>query len=84
MTFFPFTKEETSALIKEIIAKGGAFLVLVAWVAALTYQNNILSKKIDESEVRMDKVQDQMFELQKDVILKNTIELHDFNERNRN
>ena len=72
MIAIPFSKSERSLLIKEILAKGGAFIVLVCWVIYMSIQNNILSEKIDRIET-------QMYELQNNIIRENTKTLHEFN-----
>lgn len=72
MINIPLTNSEKSAIIKEIIAKGLAVIILVTWVAVLTYQNFNLSKKIDS-------LQHQMWQMQNEVIKENTKALYEFN-----
>lgn len=58
--------------LKEIIAKGLAVMIMIAWIAVLTYQNFNMSRKIDA-------LQNQMYKLQSDVIKDNTKALYEFN-----
>ena len=72
MISIPLSNSEKSAIIKEIIAKGLAVIILVSWVAVLTYQNFNLSKKVDA-------LQQQMWQMQNEVIKENTKALYEFN-----
>lgn len=76
MISIPLSNSEKSAIIKEIIAKGLAVIILVTWVTVLTYQNFNLSKKIDS-------LQHQMWQMQNDVIKENTKALYEFNIKSR-
>lgn len=67
---------ERAILIKEIMAKGLAVMILVSWVAVLTYQNFNLNKKVDA-------LQRQMWQMQNEVIKDNTKALYEFNLKNK-
>lgn len=67
---------ERAILIKEIMAKGLAVVILVSWVAVLTYQNFNLNKKVDA-------LQRQMWQMQNEVIKDNTKALYEFNLKNK-
>lgn len=86
MIAIPLNTSERTILLKELIAKGGAFMVLVFWVIYLTYQNNSLSMRIETSqdkyEKRIENLENKMDELQNSVIRENTKVLHEFNLKN--
>lgn len=86
MIAIPLTKQEIALLWKELLAKGGVFLVLILWVVYLTYQNDSLSTKLDSSQDKYDKrimdLENKMDELQNDVIRENTKVIHEFNLKN--
>lgn len=75
MTFFPLSKDEATLLIKEVLAKGGAFAVLVCWIIYMSIQLQKQDNKIDQLESKL-------FDLQNDVIKENTKQLHEFNLKN--
>ncbi len=66
------TSDEKKLILKEIIAKGLAVMILVAWVAVLTYQNFNLNRKVDA-------MQQMMWQMQNEVIKDNTKALYEFN-----
>lgn len=67
-----FSMDERKILLKELLAKGGAFVVLVCWIIYLSYQNSALS-------VKLDKLETQLYQLQNSIIIENTRALHEFN-----
>lgn len=77
MPIFPLSKEEVTLLVKEVIAKGGAFVVLVCWIVYMSFQINKQDDKINQLE-------SQLYDLQNDVIKENTRQLHEFNLKNQN
>lgn len=68
---------------KEILAKGITVFTLVAWVVYMSFDNRDLRKKLDSYASRMDKLQNQMYDLQNNVIKENTKSLYEFNLKNK-
>lgn len=66
------TSKERSLILNEVIAKGLAVMILVAWVTILTYQNFNLNRKVDA-------MQQMMWQMQNEVIKDNTKALYEFN-----
>lgn len=76
MPIFPLSPTEARLLLKEVIAKGGAFAVLVCWIIYMSFQINKQDNKINQLESIL-------FQLQNDVIKENTKQLHEFNLKNK-